>query len=371
MDRVRHRIVPVWLPHAGCRGTCIFCDQRSIQGSAPAPEDLDDTGAGGPGALSVAMCRLAPSTGGGTVPELAFFGGTFTALPPEAQRLLLSQAAQLKSSGEISGIRISTHPLHVTTSQLRLLREHGVDTVELGIQSFEDQVLHVIGRGYHGQRALAACQSVRAFGFRLVVQLMQFLPGASLDHDLASGQVTCDLSPDGVRLFPTVVLRGTVLAQWWTEGRYVPATVDDASRRCGRLVHLLEGRGVPVIRVGLQSSKALKEACLAGPLHPALGEMARAAALAQLVEELAKAHQVPGAVLLVRRELASLFTGHGGWGASLLSPTTSVEIAGRRRWSATEPASRVLACRGVWEVSLCADGTTMRIRRNPVAIPAV
>jgi histone acetyltransferase (RNA polymerase elongator complex component) len=308
------------------------------------------------------MSRLAPSTGDGTAPELAFFGGTFTALPPEEQRLLLSQAAQLKSSGRISGIRISTHPLHVTTSQLRLLREHGVDTVELGIQSFEDQVLHVIGRGYDGQQALTACQSVRTFGFRLVVQLMQFLPGASQAHDLASGQVVCHLAPDGVRLFPTVVLRGTVLAQWWKEGRYVPATVDEASRRCGQLVHLLEGHGVPVIRVGLQSSEALEAACLAGPLHPALGEMARTASLVQLIEELAKAHEIPGGVLLVSRELASLFTGHGGWGASLLSPGRSVEIAGRQRWNVTDSSARVLARRGDWEVSLCVDATTMRIR---------
>jgi len=363
MDRVKHRIVPVWLPHAGCQGTCIFCDQRSIQGSAPSPEDSS----GGLDAVSVAMSRLAPSEPAGEAPELAFFGGTFTALPPTHQQPLLSEASQLKTSGRISGIRISTHPLHVTPPQLRLLQEYGVSTVELGIQSFEDDVLHVIGRGYDRRQALAACQSVRSFGFRLVVQLMPFLPGSSLALDRASAQVACELAPDGVRLFPTVVLRGTVLARWWKEGRYVPATVDEAARRCGELLHLLERHDVPVIRVGLQSSEALEDACLAGPLHPALGEMARAASLVQLIEELAEAHGVPVGGLLVSRELASLFTGHGGWGASLLGPGRSVEIAGRRRWTATDPASRVLARRGEWEVSLCVDGTTMRTRRNPVA----
>lgn len=329
----RPRILPVWLPNQGCSRRCSFCNQTSVRGQAlQLPPD----------GRIVPLVEAAVA-GTEQAVELAFFGGTFTGLPVERQEQLLEQASELRRRGIVCSIRISTHPLEVTPGQLERLERNGVETIELGIQSLNADVLRRAGRGYGPQEALASCEAILGEGFSLVVQLMPFLPGASLRDDEHALLGVASYPLHGVRLFPTLVLRNTLLELDWRQGRYIPATVDEAAERCGHLMTLLDPSGIPVTRVGLQNSAALDSEVLAGPYHPALGELARSAMLLEVLEGLVPRLSRRPSTVLLEPSVASLLRGHDRWGerrlpawVHILSLETDQEVQFRQEtplWS--------------------------------------
>ncbi len=307
------RILPFFFPNYGCPGRCSYCDQEATVGEAfnmAPPDEL------------VRQVLEAASRTDGRALEIALFGGTFTALPPEVQQRYLEPAAALLDRGMVQGIRVSTHPLYVTPDSLGLLHAYGVKTIELGIQSFADEALRLNGRRYDREQAREACRTVMDGGFDLVVQLMPMLPGALAADDIESARETAHLAPAGVRLFPTVVLEGTALAGWWRERRYVAATVEQAAQRVAEMLEPIDVAGIPVLRIGLQTSERADGAVLAGPYHPALGELCWGALLVRLLER-ALRPRVGGAPvpLSVEPSLASHLTGHGRAGLRALEET--------------------------------------------------
>jgi len=253
--------------------------------------------------------------------EVAYFGGTFTALQKEEQVSLLEPAFASLQQGVLSGIRVSTHPAFTTAETMALLTGHGVTTVELGIQSFSTSVLAHNRRTYSGEEALQACRIVQDCGLDLVVQLMPFLPLAEERQDLEAARLVAKLNPSGVRLFPTVVLQGTTLEDWWREGSWQPPSVDATAGRVAKMLYILLTAGVTVHRIGLQSSHSLDEAVLAGPYHPALGELCRSALLADVLGSAMGQMQLEGAdrpEIIADPAVASLLTGHNHFGLRLL-----------------------------------------------------
>lgn len=263
----REQIIPVFVPHLGCPHQCVFCDQRRISGSTR-----------GVTAETVknAIKAAAALPRCGAKRQLAFYGGSFTAIPLALQEELLAAGAEAIARGEIDAIRLSTRPDAVDGEVLERLKRFGVETVELGAQSMDDGVLRLSGRGHTARDVERAAAAVKAAGFRLILQMMTGLPGSSDEKDLETARRLLALRPDGVRIYPTVIVRGTELWDRWQRGEYREHTVEDAVRVCARLLPLFESAGVPVIRLGLNPTEELSAGEAAGgAYHPALGELVK------------------------------------------------------------------------------------------------
>jgi histone acetyltransferase (RNA polymerase elongator complex component) len=277
------KVYPFFIPHEGCPHLCRFCQQQSLSGHSkvPSPEEVAKE-------LSV----LLPDRGDG---EVAFYGGSFTLLEPALQVDYLQQVRPFIAKGQVSGARVSTRPNAIGEDQVALLRQGGVTTVELGCQSFFDEVLEASGRGHGSQAAGQAVALLRSRSLQVGLQLMPGLPGAAPREALQSLRQALNLEPDFLRIYPTVVLRGTLLEDDFNQGRYRPLALDEAVELCAEMLWHCREACVPVIRLGLQSTAALVPdgALVAGPYHPAFGALVRSRlwrrALAMVLPEKARA----------------------------------------------------------------------------------
>lgn len=305
----KHRILPVFLPFAGCPRRCIFCAQDSQTGLPPEPVEL--ALARLDAVLASRYEQKAPEV------ELGFYGGTFTALPETTQMQCLALANRWRQQGMVSRVRCSTRPDAITATALARLRTAGLDLVELGVQTFNDVALDAAQRGCTGGDTIRAASLVRQAGLGLGLQLlpgMPQVPPATFRDDM---EQALELAPDCLRIYPCLVLEGTGLAQLWRSGGYTPWDMDTTVDVLADALLAAWAHHVRVIRVGLTHDAALAKAILAGPAHPALGAMAKAEALfrhvAGKIGELCatgKQTSTP-AGLRVPRRWRGVFWGHG------------------------------------------------------------
>ena len=302
----RESIIPVFVPHLGCPNDCVFCNQRRISGAA-VPATAGDV------RRAVEAAAALPANGGGGR-QLAFYGGSFTAIPAAEQEELLAAAQPYLADGTINSIRLSTRPDAIDGEVLARLRRFGVQTVEIGAQSMSDRVLALSGRGHTAADVESASQQIKAAGFRLILQMMTGLPGSDDDSDVETAERIAALGPDGARVYPTVIVRDTALYDLWRAGRYREHTVEDAVRVCARILPVFEARGIPVIRLGLNPTEELSGGQAAGgAYHPALGELVKARLMRDRAEELLSgAGRGERAVLLVNPRLMSQAVGQHG-----------------------------------------------------------
>ena len=261
---MKHVNVSLFVPFLGCPHRCSFCDQKAITGqeTTVTPADVQR-------AAQTAIASGADTAHG----QIAFFGGSFTMLQKETMCSLLRAAQPFIENGSFSGIRISTRPDAIDPDILSLLKHYHVTSIELGCQSTDDRVLAINERGHTKADIAHACSLIRSSGIELGVQMMTGLPG---DTDSGAIQTANDLIAFGAqtaRIYPTLVLRGTRLAQWWQNGDYQPQTLDEAVELCAKLLRLFETANVPVIRLGLHAQSDLQQNLLAGPFHPAFREL--------------------------------------------------------------------------------------------------
>jgi len=268
---VRRRIAPVFVPNLGCPHRCVFCDQRAITGAPPRLPTREDIEAACALYLGSARARHLPR-------QLAFYGGSFTALPPADQERLLSLGQELIERGQIDSLRLSTRPDAVAAAGLDRLAAFGVRSIELGAQSFDDAVLAQAGRGHAAADTLAAAALIRAANLELGLQLMCGLPGQTGDSFLASCRTATALGASFVRLYPVLVLEGTQLAAMWRRGTYQPLSLEEAVEQCRLAAEVFAAAGIPIIRTGLPHSGDLARAAVAGPHHPAFGQLVRSKA---------------------------------------------------------------------------------------------
>lgn len=301
----RESIIPVFVPHLGCPNDCVFCNQRRISGSV-APATAEDVVSAIENAL-----RLTPP---GTRRQLAFYGGSFTAIPVAEQESLLGAAAPYLERGDIASLRLSTRPDAIDGAVLRRLRSYGVETIELGAQSMSERVLALSGRGHTAADVEDAARAVKGAGFRLILQMMTGLPGADDESDVESARRIAALGPDGVRVYPTVIVRDTALCDLWRAGRYKEHTVEDAVRVCARILPVFEQAGIPVIRMGLNPTEDLSGGdAVGGAYHPALGELVKSRIMRDKAEKiLSGAKRGEQAVLRVNPRLMSQLVGQHG-----------------------------------------------------------
>lgn len=269
--------VPFFISHQGCPHTCVFCDQRTISGSGGALPTAEQI---------LARVELWRSTAGGRPLDVAFFGGTFTALPEETQSELLAPLQPLLKSGALASVRISTRPDYIDSGRVEWLAVRGVRTIELGVQSTDDNVLVASGRGHFASDSIAAIRCIKNNGLRAGAQLMPGLLGDTPASSLSSLEQVIAAGADFLRIYPTVVLQGTELARLYTAGEFIPLSLERGVALCTLLLHRAMQAGIPVIRIGLQAESGLDAgSVLAGCWHPALGQLVRSRLFADLLSQ--------------------------------------------------------------------------------------
>lgn len=207
--------------------------------------------------------------------EIAFFGGSFTGIDRELMISLLKLAYQYIESGRVSSVRCSTRPDYINEEILAILKQYGVKTIELGLQSSCEDVLLLTKRGHTLQDEAYACNLIVKNGFTLVGQMMIGLPGSTEESEIETARFIVKHGAQGARIYPTVVFFGTELCEMSIKGDYTPITIEEAVERSAKVLEIFRDNKVDVIRIGLCSSENLTddEKCYAGPNHPALGEM--------------------------------------------------------------------------------------------------
>jgi len=266
---LRPVVVPFFISHLGCPHRCVFCDQEKIAGARGTLP--------GAGEMLEKIARYRDSSPGREM-EAAFYGGTFTALPRDDQEYLLGALQPLLASGELGSLRLSTRPDAVDPESASFLKAMGVATVELGVQSMNDEVLGLSGRGHTARDAELAVRALQHAGLRVGVQLMPGLPGDSEERSLGSLQRVLALCPSFLRIYPTLVIAGTELAARYQVGSYQPLSLGGAVSLCQCMLRAARRAGVPVVRLGLQPTAELESpgVLIAGPYHPAFGQLVEA-----------------------------------------------------------------------------------------------
>ena len=260
---LKHSNISIFVPHIGCPHQCSFCNQFSITGSVKAPntDDVD---------CAVLTAQKSKAYNPKTT-ELAFFGGSFTAIDIEYQKQLLEAGYKHIKSGNISGIRISTRPDVINESILSMLKNYGVTAIELGAQSMCDDVLIANNRGHLGADVEKSSLLIKEFGFSLGLQMMTGLYNDSAKKDIYTAERIVCLKPDTVRIYPTIVLKGTRLETFVNEGVFTPPSLDSTIDLVVQLLDIFKKANIPVIRTGLHTID--ENDYVAGPWHPAFKEL--------------------------------------------------------------------------------------------------
>ena len=266
----KHAIIPIFIPHLGCPCQCVFCNQQKITArtKAVSTDEVRET------------VERYLSTLGDLDPkeiEIAFYGGSFTAIPIDTQNSYLEVANEYIDQGRVSSLHISTRPDCIDEEILENLRRYKVSTIELGVQSFSDEVLRLSKRGHDSEIAKAAAKLIKERGFKLGIQLMIGLPGDSLERCIYSARETVALAPELARLYPTLVIDGTELYDMYEDGSYEALSKEEALLRTKEMYKILHKAGINIMRVGLKSTDIIGGSDLSaingGTYHPAFRQL--------------------------------------------------------------------------------------------------
>ncbi len=283
----KHAIIPIFIPHEGCPNDCVFCNQKKIT-ARQNPVYGEDV-------KTIIEQYLPTLTGRGleTI-EVAFFGGSFTGIPIAQQNSYLSVAKQYKDQGLIDKIHLSTRPDYINEEILSNLKKYSVDIIELGVQSFDDTVLHASNRGHNSEIVYKSCELIQSYALELGIQLMIGLPGDTREKSIYSAKETIKIAPSIARLYPTIIIEDTELLNMYHRGDYKPLSQEEAVFTTKEMYKILDHAGIKIIRVGLKSTDIINEngAVTGGTYHPSFrqlveSQIAREALEAQLQSLLA------------------------------------------------------------------------------------
>ena len=262
---MRHVNIPIFIPHLGCPNQCVFCNQRTISGVEKFdPENVREQ-------IDLALETIENDA----EVEIAFFGGSFTGIDRELMVKLLDIGYSYIQADRVKSLRCSTRPDYIDEEIIGILKNYGVKTVELGLQSSCNNVLEKSKRGHYFEAEEKSCRLIVESSLELVGQMMIGLPGSDLDSELETARFIINAGARAARIYPTIVFRETELCQMTHDCEYTPLSLDDAISRSSKVLSLFVDAGVEVIRIGLQASEGLesKDSYVAGPNHPALGEL--------------------------------------------------------------------------------------------------
>ena len=276
----RHAIIPIFIPHLGCPHSCVFCNQKAI--TARTADITEDD-------VRKTAEEYLSTLDGITDVEMSFFGGSFTGIPIEKQGAFLKIAKEYKDAGRISKIHLSTRPDYINREILDNLKYYGTDVIELGVQSFDEDVLRLSERGHSRQAVYDACILIKEYGFTLGIQLMIGLPGDSYKACMDSVKRTIEIRPEIARIYPTVIITNTKLAEMYRKGTYSPFSQEETLRIAKDMYLSLTGAGINVIRVGLKASALINDSgesdVLGETYHPAFRQLLESEIAKDIIEK--------------------------------------------------------------------------------------
>ena len=263
-------IIPIFVPHLGCPNDCVFCNQKSISGQTKQVTKED---------VKKIIEDHLKYVKENSIVEVAFFGGSFTAIEEEKQVELLSTAYEYVKEKKVQSIRISTRPDYINKEILKRLKKYKVKTIELGVQSANDYILKKAGRGHTFEDVKKASKLIRFYGFKLGHQMMVGLPESTTLDEINTAKQLIKLKPKMIRIYPVLVIKGTKLEKDYNEEKYKALTVTQAVEICKELVKMFTKKKIDVIRIGLQPTDTISDPTnensevVAGPFHPAFRQL--------------------------------------------------------------------------------------------------
>lgn len=296
--------IPIFVPHRGCPFDCVFCNQKRITG--------ENTEVSAEYVHFIIEEHLKTLPAENRYIEAAFFGGSFTGIPIEEQNNLLSVANEYIKNGFIDGIRLSTRPDYIDKDILDNLMKYGVTTIELGVQSMDDEVLKRSNRGHTRADVVKAVELIHKYPFTLGLQMMIGLPGDTDEKSLDTADEIIALKPDIVRIYPTLTIKDTCLEKMYMSGEYTPQTVNEAVSLSKQLLLKFEANNITVIRIGLQSTDEIceKGSVVAGPVHSSFREMVESSIYYDIVADELKDKECARADIFVNPKEVSKAVGN-------------------------------------------------------------
>lgn len=265
--KIRHYNIPIFIPEEACPKQCVFCDQRQISGigNVPLPKEVQH----------IINRYLSTIDHKNSHVEVAFFGGSFTGLGMSLQEEYLAAVQPFISEGKVKSIRLSTRPDYINERILAMLKSFHVSCIELGAQSTDEEVLELSGRGHGASEIVDAVHLIKSFDFELGLQMMIGLPGDTSEKSVQTANDFISLGADNTRIYPTLVIKGTELANMYDLGKYKPLSIDMAVKQTAIILRMFEESNVKVLRVGLHPSEDLVEGSgyIAGPFHASFKEL--------------------------------------------------------------------------------------------------
>ncbi len=262
---VKHKNLSIFIPHEGCLNDCSFCNQRKISGkeiSVTAREVFN-------------ICDEFLPKENAINFEIAFFGGSFTAINREYMLDLLKTANEFIKNNRANGIRISTRPDAINHDILKILKEYNVTSIELGAQSMQDEVLLLNKRGHKESDVFSASELIKEYGFNLGLQMMTGLYGQKdyLKYAVDTAEKFIKIKPDTVRIYPTITLKDTLLEKLYKNGEYLPPSLEESVDICAKVAKMFLQKDIKIIKLGLHAQEEVEKGFVAGPYHPAFSEL--------------------------------------------------------------------------------------------------
>ena len=271
---MKHSNISIFIPHIGCPHKCSFCDQNTISGAQHLPDGNE---------VREICSKALTEVKSAENTEIAFFGGSFTAIPRDYMLELLEAAHEFVGEGKFRGIRCSTRPDCIDDEVLGLLKKYGVTAIELGAQSMSDKVLEANERGHTAEDVFKASRLIREYGFELGLQMMIGLYKSTGDDECMTMEKILEIHPDTVRIYPVVILKGTKLAELLESGEYqlfggatedgYVSDFDDVVGTAAYFLEEFEKNGIRVIKCGLHASEFVEKDMVGGYYHPAFREL--------------------------------------------------------------------------------------------------
>ncbi len=301
----RHRVIPIFIPQKACPFRCTYCNQFAIAGQnhIPTPAEAEAT-------IRQHLSTIPPDTH----IRIAFFGGSFTGMSIEEQNTYLDKALPFVQDGTVQSIQLSTRPDYITPEILENLQRHGVSLIELGAQSLNDDILRAVNRGHTVQQVKEAAALIREYGFDLGLQMMIGLPGDTLNGAIHTAHQIADLGAVCTRIYPTLVVQNTPLAQSFQSGEYTPLTLEEAVEWCKALYLFFNEKKIKVLRMGLHPSEGLLSGrdYLAGPFHVSFKELVLTAIWRDRILTQLQGKPEDKAVIRVPHDAINYAIGYGG-----------------------------------------------------------
>lgn len=352
---MKHSIIPIFIPHIGCPYRCVFCNQWRITGHHDVPNDET---------VRQAIADYTKDVTEKRYWEVAFYGGSFTAIPTALQEELLRPAYDALQRGTIDSIRCSTRPDCIDEDILQRLAAYGMKTVELGVQSMDDAVLRAAKRGHAAADVVRATALLKEKDFTIGHQLMPGLPGEDWDSLVQTTASICSLQPDISRIYPVAVIAQTELADLYQQGQYEPLSIAEGIRRAAYMKQHFLQHGIDVIRTGLQATTDLDDGVqvLGGAYTPAMGELVDTYRYGhQLSAFLATLPSIANVVISYHRRETSRVRGYHNVTMKRLACRYGKEITWREDNALPLHVVQVTTRDGTWHLAMN-DGTNKRIR---------